>query len=1002
MSDDHLASLQILGSSSNEFKDGVLRTTIKLYEGAHVLTLVEEKLEGDAKQIVASKPGRAWMLQSLRNYEQVSGDKLLRTDENASLHDDDLIEAWSSLGQSYLVGKSKKGAAIGKGGARRIFSDVLKSGMGGAMNAETQFFNAVWRRAAKLSKLKREGKLGADITDELERQLGIDSQTKHETEASKEADAIANEAVYAGGESYSEDNPGPNGETFSLKAPFTPPAFITKKFNERIDHWEKTGDAGRAIIRLGFTSPVLQIAGANAHGVVVPPSLFDKVTSDAHAVPVEALRALPAILADPVAVFQSRSDANSLVVLSEFQEPGRGSVVVTVKLDKSADHGWTVNEVNSMYGRSAANIAEMFSERPLYINPQKSLEWAQLAQKQYPGRAFHTQGKESIPGPDDVVKWAENKLREQGDATHRVRKFTMPSLAGAAATLQGMKQGSKAIDFPAIYAAAKVGQSSHMLPLDSLYAQAVKQRPGLTTVEFGKQVQALYDAGHLYLEPGDSPDSMRAASEKYGLRDSLGIPSMYAGPVSQETFSLAKWSKSDKLSNGFLGTTGWSSFRDGIENIDPSAKGGISTRATSAVTKDAEITSLWRSGFTASPNTKEDARGGEHVIEFRNGRAYKQTHPETFGAKFNPETPDTLAWGTPLEYLQRWRLFNEIFDGADVRFEGVVMHPNGALSLKISQPIIEGPHPGIDQIQATLKKAGWKNTALNTWEKNSSRGKLLMTDAKPENFKVADGVVVPVDVIVSMTPAVETHSIRSGDFSARMAAAFSPFQRSPELRLAIAQVAKARAQRLGAEWIEKAAVLRTAGSIGKERRVREALRHHVDQSWHALPEGGEKLAGGEARLGEREPPDSAQTTIVSLRCALEGREKRSINEAFPLTTKTVRRTLPCRAVALPGILPERSSHDDAPPGSAHTPSGSWRHDRILQAQKPFPHPSRCFTRRTSPATSAACKNADTTTTRCAPAAMTSSSRAAFTPPMQNTGSETRRCTSATSLKPTGT
>jgi len=214
---DYLASLQILGSSSNEFKDGVLRTTIKLYEGANVLTLVEEKLEGDAKQIVASKPGREWMLTKLREYERVSGDSLFRkVADDSELQNDDLIEAWSSLGQSYLVGKSKKGAAIGKGGARRIFADVLKAGMGGAMNSETQFFNAVWRRAAKLSKLKREGKLGADITAELERQLGIDSQAKFESEAAKDAEAIANEALNVGGTSYSEENPGPNGETFSM------------------------------------------------------------------------------------------------------------------------------------------------------------------------------------------------------------------------------------------------------------------------------------------------------------------------------------------------------------------------------------------------------------------------------------------------------------------------------------------------------------------------------------------------------------------------------------------------------------------------------------------------------------------------------------------------------------------------------------------------------------------------------------------------------------------
>lgn len=427
--DGFLSSYQILGSSRNEFKDGVLRTTIKLWEGSNVLTLVEEKLEGDAKAIVASRGGRGWMLAALRNYEQESGDKLFREVPDDQLTDDDLVEAWSHLGQSYLVGRSSFGEPLQQNNMRRFSRLLMRAGLAGALNSESTFWQAVVNRAQKLGELKAAGKLGEDVVAELEKQLGIDSQVKHEQGAMQEAQQVRDEvAQQVDTSGYSETNPGPNGETFSL----------------------------------------------------------------------------------------------------------------------------------------------------------------------------------------------------------------------------------------------------------------------------------------------------------------------------------AKWSKNDNLSNGFLGTTSWQSFRDSIENIDPSAKGGVSSRVTSAGTKDAELTSLWRSGFTAVPNTKEDARGGEHVIEFRNGRAYKQTHPETFGAKFSPETPGSLVWGTPLEYLQRWRLFNEIFDGADVKFEGVVMHPNGALSLKISQPIIEGPHPSIEHIQEALKKAGWKNIALNTWEKTTSRGTLLMTDAKPENFKVSNGTVVPVDVIVSL------------------------------------------------------------------------------------------------------------------------------------------------------------------------------------------------------------------------------------------------------------
>ena len=275
-----------------------------------------------------------------------------------------------------------------------------------------------------------------------ERQLGIDSQAKHETESAKEADAIANEALNTGGQSYSEANPGPNGETFSLRSPFTPPAFITKKFNERIDQWEKTGDAGREMINLGFTPPALQVAGADNLSIVVPPTLLNKVAKEAHAIPIEALRALPQSLADPVAVFQSRRGGDAFLVLTEFDEPGKGPVVIAVHLNKPSGRNMEVNQITSMYGKPASEIENLFQEKPLYVNKKKRLARGRQAGKQYSGSGSPSQGKGNVPGPEDVVKWAEEKLREQGSTSFSLRKFDFSSRLGPAAeTLRCMKQG---------------------------------------------------------------------------------------------------------------------------------------------------------------------------------------------------------------------------------------------------------------------------------------------------------------------------------------------------------------------------------------------------------------------------------------------------------------------------------------------------------------------------------------------------------------------------------
>jgi hypothetical protein len=281
-----------------------------------------------------------------------------------------------------------------------------------------------------------------------------------------QAEAIANEALNAGGASYSEENPGPNGETFSLSKPFEFPAFINRKYQARIDQWEKTGDAGREPINLGFTPPVLRAAGADKLSLIVPPSLFNKVAREAHSVSVEALRALPQSLADPVAVFQSRRDGDSLLVLTEFREADKGPVVVAVHLNRKAGNNLEVNRVTSMYGRSDSDIAAMFSEQPLYVNKQKSLAQGRQAGKQYSGSWTPSQGKGSIPGPADVVKWSE---AEQSKESFSLRKFDFASrLAPAAETLRSMKQGGKAFDFAAAYKAASEagnGGSIHALSL---------------------------------------------------------------------------------------------------------------------------------------------------------------------------------------------------------------------------------------------------------------------------------------------------------------------------------------------------------------------------------------------------------------------------------------------------------------------------------------------------------------------------------------------------------
>lgn len=191
------------------FKNDVLRTTVKLWEGAGLFTLVEEKTEGDAKTLISSGK-RDWMLERLRSYEKASGDKLFRFEDDEKLNSKDIIEAWSHVAQAYLI-TGKEGV---KGRSyRRYLRNVEESGLTAVMNAQATEWQSVVNRAQKLMEAKKAGILPADFTEELERQLGIDSQVKHDAGALQELASIIDTS------GYSEETPGPNGETFSIRAP---------------------------------------------------------------------------------------------------------------------------------------------------------------------------------------------------------------------------------------------------------------------------------------------------------------------------------------------------------------------------------------------------------------------------------------------------------------------------------------------------------------------------------------------------------------------------------------------------------------------------------------------------------------------------------------------------------------------------------------------------------------------------------------------------------------
>lgn len=104
---------------------------------------------------------------------------------------------------------------------------------------------------------------------------------------------------------------------------------------------------------------------------------------------------------------------------------------------------------------------------------------------------------------------------------------------------------------------------------------------------------------------------------------------------------------------------------------------------------------------------------------------------------------------TPLEYLERWSLANEVFDD-DVRLASVIEWPDGALSFGITQPQYHGEPAEPRDIERYFRAAGW--TRLNDPSGHlvfyNYAFQVIAIDAASRNCYLTDGELQPFDVIL--------------------------------------------------------------------------------------------------------------------------------------------------------------------------------------------------------------------------------------------------------------
>ncbi len=144
-----------------------------------------------------------------------------------------------------------------------------------------------------------------------------------------------------------------------------------------------------------------------------------------------------------------------------------------------------------------------------------------------------------------------------------------------------------------------------------------------------------------------------------------------------------------------------------------------------------------------------DDEGNEHQVWYLAGTetVLKATWPDFFGLLVI-HRPNEEHKASPIAYLERWHLHNELF-GDQVAFLGTLRTDSG-LRLLIRQLAIAGTPATDEQIQQFFTDSGWKrfiiegNTAFFDPERN-----IVISDTHRGNIiLMEDGLLAPIDLRV--------------------------------------------------------------------------------------------------------------------------------------------------------------------------------------------------------------------------------------------------------------
>jgi hypothetical protein len=147
-----------------------------------------------------------------------------------------------------------------------------------------------------------------------------------------------------------------------------------------------------------------------------------------------------------------------------------------------------------------------------------------------------------------------------------------------------------------------------------------------------------------------------------------------------------------------------------------------------------------------------DAKGTEHAVRFRGKHVEKHQHSDGWVPVLDPSGMLALNRASPIEYLRRLELQNELF-GDHIRIIGLTRADRFA----IIQPTLRGGEPKENEIRDILEEGGWQRVPItiqnlpiqlmgSAWWHDEEG--LVLLDARKPNFKKTDFGALPIDLIL--------------------------------------------------------------------------------------------------------------------------------------------------------------------------------------------------------------------------------------------------------------